>query len=295
VPPATTSGPAPVRTRRDLCPGVLRPWPADDGALVRLRLVGGRIAPARLTALSEIAQRHGDGDVHLTGRANLQLRALPLDPDPGQDGATLRPDVVEAISAAGLLPSRTHDLVRNVMVSPQSGLAGGRADLRPVAAAVEALLVGDADLAGLPGRFLLVLDDGRGDLLRDCDLGLVALDAQTAQLRVGPAWGPTVALAEAAAALHSLARRFAAARGEGPTAAWHVDELGVPLVAAEPADPRVPAAVPPLPHGPVPGGTHVPAPDGVLSPALVADLASRGTADLVVTPWRGVLVPGAAA
>ncbi|MFB9315219.1 nitrite reductase [Nocardioides plantarum] len=290
MPPATPSGPASPRTRRDLCPGVLRPWPADDGALVRLRLVGGRLPGARLAAIGEVARRHGDGDVHLTGRANLQLRALPLD----ADGAALRPDVVEAIADTGLLPTRSHDMVRNVMVSPSSGLAGGRADLRRVAAHLESLLVTDETLADLPGRFLFVLDDGRGDLLRDCDLGLVVLDDETAQLRVGTAWGPVVPLAEAAGALHALARAFAAARGEGPTAAWHVDELGVPLVAAQPPDPRLPDPAPPLPYGPVPGGTHVAAPDGVLSPALVADLAARaarGPADLVVTPWRGVLVP----
>ena len=287
MPPATPSGRTSHRTRRDLCPGVLRPWPAEDGALVRLRLVGGRLPGARLAALGDVARRYGDGDVHLTGRANLQLRSLPLH----GDGAALRPDVVDAIAGTGLLPSRTHDLVRNVMVSPQTGLAGGRADLRPVAAHLESLLVADELLADLPGRFLFVLDDGRGDLLRDCDLGLVVLDPTTAQLRVGPAWGAVVPLAEAATALHALARAFAAARGEGPAAAWHVDELDVPLVAAQPPDPRLPEPVAPLAFGSVPGGTHVPAPDGVLSPVLVADLAARGTADLVVTPWRGVLVP----
>ncbi|MCW2814991.1 MAG: ferredoxin-nitrite reductase [Nocardioides sp.] len=289
MPPATTSGrhPGTVRTRRDLCPGVVRPWLAADGALVRVRLAGGLISPAQLAEVSDIARRFGDGDVHLTRRANLQLRSLPVD----TDGSTLRPDVVDAIGRAGLLPSRTHDLVRNLMVSPQSGLAGGRADLRAVVAELETLLLGDAELAGLPGRFLFVLDDGRGDLLRDCDLGLVALDHNTAQLRVGPVWGPVLALTESASALHDLARRFVAARGEGSTAAWHIDELGVRLVEAEPADPRVPAAAPPLPYGPVPGGIHVPAPDGIITPDLASALASCGTADLVITPWRGVLVP----
>lgn len=271
-----------TRTRRDLCPGVLRPWPAEDGALVRIRLVGGALTSAQLTAISRVAQQHGDGDLHLTGRANLQLRALPAGDA-----------YVEAVEAAGLLPTRTHDLARNVMVSPLSGRSGGRADLRPVAAALDALLVGDPDLADLPGRFLFVLDDGRGDLLRSCDLGLVVLDAATAQLRVGDAWGAVVPLVDAAAHLHGLARRFTDLRGEGPTAAWHVDELGVPLVAAEPPDPRLPAAVPPLPYGTVPGGTHVAAPDGVVSPALAADLAAQAghRGHLVVTPWKGVLVP----
>ncbi|WP_148615987.1 nitrite reductase [Nocardioides rubriscoriae] len=294
--PQTPRTPRTPRTRRDLCPGVLRPWAADDGALVRLRLVGGRLTSRQLVAVGAVARRYGDGDLHLTGRANLQLRGLPL----GPDGARLRPDVVEAVAATGLLPTRTHDLVRNVMVSPQTGLAGGddggRADLRAVAAELEALLVADPGLADLPGRFLFVLDDGRGDLLRPCDLGLVALDAAVAQLRVGAAWGRVVPLVSAAAALHDLARRFADARGTGPDAPWHVDELGVRLVAAQPPDPRLPPPAPPLPYGPVAGGVHVAAPGGVVGPLLAADLAARAD-ELVVTPWRGVLVPvpGAAA
>jgi precorrin-3B synthase len=254
---------------------------------VRVRLVGGQITSAALVALSEVAQRHGDGDLHLTGRANLQLRGLPLEDD------QLTESAVQGIEATGLLPSRSHELVRNVMVSPQSGLAGGRADLRAVAARLDLLLLADPDLADLPGRFLFVLDDGRGDLLRSCDLGLVALDATTAQLRVGETWGAVVALSEAADALHQLARRFTALRGSGVTAAWHVIEVSAPLSPSRPADPRLPEPSPALPYGPVAGGQHVAAPAGVLSPSLVADLAYRGAPDLLVTPWRGVLVPGA--
>ena len=210
-----------TRTRGDRCPGVFRPWPAEDGALVRLRLVGGRVLADSLAALSRVAAAYGDGDLHLTGRANLQLRALPA-----TDGA-LAPEVVDAIAATGLLPSPAHELVRNVMVSPQTGLAGGRADLRPVAAELDALLCATPELARLPGRFLFVLDDGRGDLVdRSLDLGLVALDAETAQLRMGSrAWGPVVPLTEAAPALSGLARAFLRVRGDGADAPWHVDEL----------------------------------------------------------------------
>ena len=45
------------RDRADRCPGVLRPWIADDGALVRLRLVGGRLAPSALARLLDVAER----------------------------------------------------------------------------------------------------------------------------------------------------------------------------------------------------------------------------------------------
>jgi precorrin-3B synthase len=273
---------------------VFRPWPAEDGALVRLRLVGGRLAPGSLTALSELAAEYGDGDVHLTRRANLQLRGLPTHEQ------EVPSEVVEAIEATGLLPSRTHELVRNVMVSPQSGLSGGRADLQPVAGELDERLCADERLAALSGRFLFVLDDGRGDLVdRSTDLGLVALDETTAQLRVGSSgWGSVVQLSRAAEALTGLALRFLAVRGTGPGAAWHVDELPEPLVPEVPRHPGTRVSAPALPHGPVGGGEHVAAPAGVVDRALAAHLAGLASGlaagdgrELVVTPWRGVLVP----
>ena len=274
-----------ARHRRDQCPGVFRPWPADDGGLVRIRLVGGRIGSRALNALAAVAAEHGDGDLHLTGRANLQLRGLPLDGD-------LLPDaVVEALLGTGLVPSGPHDLVRNVLVSPQSGLAGGRADLRPVAWHLDGLVCAAPRLAELPGRFLVVLDDGRGDLVgRPTDLGLVALDARAGQLRIGSTgWGDVVALDDAADRIVALMHAFLDARGDGEDAAWHVDELSTPWVSLSVRDPRTHVGAAPLAFGAVPGGTHVEAPDGVLSPGLVAELTAR-TATLVITPWRGVLV-----
>jgi precorrin-3B synthase len=274
-----------ARTRRDRCPGVLRPWQAADGLLVRLRLIGGHVSSAALRTLSEVAEKHGDGRVHVTVRANVQLRALP-----GRDGA-LAPQALAAIEATGLLPTRTHELVRNVLVSPQTGLAGGLADLRPVAAELDRLLCASDRLAELPGRFLFVLDDGRGDLAgRRCDLGLVMLGEREAQLRVAGGWGAVVPPAAAAAALAGLAGEFLRRRGAGPAAPWHVAELPEPLCPAAPPDPRLPAAAGPLPYGPVPGGRHVPVPDAGLDQAAVEALTT-GPA-VIVTPWRGVLVPG---
>lgn len=274
-----------IRTRSDRCPGALRPWEADDGLLVRLRLIGGQVGAGSLRALVAVAERYGDGRVHLTGRANLQLRGLP------GSGGVLRPDVLAALEGTGLLPTRTHELVRNVMVSPQSGLAGGRADLRPVATALDRMVCAEAGLATLPGRFLFVLDDGRGDLVdRSCDLGLVAVGPTAGQLRIGAAYGPVVPLGEAAASLSTLARDFVARRGSGASAAWHVAELDQPLAAPADPDPRVPQPCGPLPFGAVPGGEHVAVPDGLLDGASVARLTAVAR-DLVVTPWRGVLVP----
>jgi precorrin-3B synthase len=274
------------RTRRDRCPGALRPWPAQDGLLVRLRLIGGRVASPALRALAVAAEKFGDGRVHVTVRANLQVRAFP-----GRDGA-LDPAALAAIEDAGLLPSRTHELARNVLVSPQTGLAGGRADLRPVAAELDRRLCADASMAGLPGRFLFVLDDGRGDVLgRPCDLGLVALGDGAAQLRAGDGWGGVLPVSGAPAALAAAAAEFVRRRGDGPAAPWHVTELPAPLTPSVAADSRVPPPAGSLPYGPVPGGRHVAVPGTGLDRAAVEDLTARAP-EVIVTPWRGVLVPG---
>ncbi|WP_244927978.1 nitrite reductase [Nocardioides sp. W7] len=275
------------RFRPDRCPGALRPWPAADGLLVRLRLPGGRLRADSLRALVAVAERYGDGRVHVTGRSNLQIRALPR-----AAGSERLPEVVlEDLEATGLLPSRTHDLARNVMASPQSGLVGGRTDVRPIVDALDAELCGAPRLGGLPGRFLFVLDDGRGDLLsRTCDLGLVALDGARAQLRVGAGWGPVVDLHEAPRVLADLALRFLEVRGDGGGAPWHVTELAVPLLAPHAPERHLPHPAPPLGYGPVPGGVHESVPEAGFDRRAVERLCTTAS-ELVVTPWRGVLIP----
>ena len=172
---------------------MLRPWIADDGAIVRLRLIGGVLPTSALRDLVGIAADYADGTILLTKRTNLQLRGIEH-----SDGCV--PAVlVDAIAETGLLPSPSHELVRNIMASPLTGRIGGQADLRETARELDHLLCAEPDFAGLAGRFLFVLDDGRGDIAsRSLDLGLMAVDAETVQLRVGShQWGPLVPLDEA--------------------------------------------------------------------------------------------------
>jgi precorrin-3B synthase len=275
----------------DRCPGVLRPWIADDGALVRVRLAGGRIGTATLRSLVDTAERFGDGTVLLTTRTNLQLRGID------HAGGEVPAALVDAIAEMGLLPSPSHERVRNIMVSPLTGLAGGRADLRAVATEVDRLLCADPDLADLSGRFLFVLDDGRGDVLdRPLDLGLVAVDHERAQLRVGSqGWGPMIGLDEAPAALVACAGRFLAiADGR-----WHVDELperGAELIEGHvDRDPRTHVASSPAPHGIIKSDgrriEHVAVPDGRLDRTLAEQVLQRAGSEVVVTPWRSLLLP----
>jgi precorrin-3B synthase len=279
-----------VRSRADRCPGVMRPWIADDGALVRVRLVGGRLPVAAMADLLRLSAEYGDGDLHLTKRANVQVRGVP------HVHGVLPAGFVEGIRDSGLLPSPAHDLVRNVMVSPLSGRAGGRADLRPVAAELDRLLLADPRCARLAGRFLFLLDDGRGDLVdRRSDVAAVALDADHVQLRAGrDQWGPVVPLAETAKALWSMARRFLELRADGP--AWHVDELAEPLFDEQVRDDRTRVTSGPPPAGrllQVDGRSaeHVDVPDGRLTPELGDRLLAKAAEEVVVTPWRSMLLP----
>jgi precorrin-3B synthase len=138
----------------DRCPGVLRLAVAADGYLARIRLPGGLISAGQMRALARLAGELGDGRAELTSRGNVQLRGLAA-------------DVVESLTnqliGAGLLPSLSHDRVRNVLASPLAGLDGGR-DLTALVRALDAALCARPRLAELSGRFLFAVDDGRGDV-----------------------------------------------------------------------------------------------------------------------------------
>ncbi|MBW8732221.1 MAG: precorrin-3B synthase, partial [Terrabacter sp.] len=145
------------RERRagDACPGVDRPFVAVDGSIVRLRPAGQPVHIEALSDLMDVIAAQPDPAIQLTSRGALQVRGLP---DP------LTPQIRAAIRATGLVPSASHELVRNVVASPLSGLDGaGQCDLRPVTRALDTALRADPALAHLGGRFLFVLDDGRGD------------------------------------------------------------------------------------------------------------------------------------
>jgi precorrin-3B synthase len=280
------------REYTDRCPGVLRPWIAGDGALVRLRLIGGEMSAQMLTDLMAISAEWADGTVLLTKRANLQLRGLTA-----TDGC-VDPGFVDAVAAAGFLPSPTHELVRNVMVSPLSGRVGGQTNLFPVARQLDEALRADSTFAGLSARFLFVLDDGRGDLIdRTLDLGVMAVDGENAQIRIGSqSWGEVVELEAVPEVLLDLARRFVHVRGTGPDAPWHVDELPEPLVETHHArDLRTQVTSLRLPAGAFTqddGRTAevIEVPDGVLTHELATRVLAMAGQDVIVTPWRSLVL-----
>ncbi|MEV0897549.1 precorrin-3B synthase [Actinoplanes sp. NPDC049802] len=135
---------SPVRTSdTDACPGALRLHAAADGLLARVRLPGGLLTGAQLRSLRELAEEFGDGALELTSRANLQLRGLSADDAPA---------LAARLSAAGLLPSPTHDNVRNIASPPLAGSA-----VRALLPALDHAVLADPGLAALPGKFLFAL------------------------------------------------------------------------------------------------------------------------------------------
>ncbi|MFN6546695.1 precorrin-3B synthase [Mycolicibacterium nivoides] len=276
-----------TRTRdQDACPGALTVHQAADGALVRIRLPGGMVAAAQLTALAEVAEQFGSPAMELTSRGNIQIRAVS-----DTDAAAA------ALAGAGLLPSPTHERARNIVASPLSGRSGGVIDIRPLVTDLDRAIQADPALAGLPGRFWFSLDDGRGDVSGiDADAGVHARDDGTcALLLAGRDTGVRLDTGEAVATLITVARRFVDIRGK----AWRITELDdhSALLDGLTADAPPGATWPPTVTPPVGWieqrdkrvalGAAVPL--GVLQ-ARTAHFLAAIEAPLVITPWRSVLV-----
>ncbi|TDZ79911.1 Sulfite reductase [Mycobacteroides salmoniphilum] len=274
----------------DACPGALRLHEAADGALARIRLPGGMVTSAQLAALAEAAGDYGAPVLELTSRGNVQLRSI-RDADA----------VGTLLSQAGLLPSPSHERVRNIVASPLSGRAGDFPDVRPLVLALDRGLISTPVLAELPGRFLFGLDDGRGDMAAiGADIGLrhepggwrVILDGRATSVCVDD---PDAAVARVLA----IAQTFVRIRGN----AWRVAEL--PDAAATLAE-AIDATLIEGPQHPAtavraPVGWIEQPPDGELVtlgaavplgqlPARVAALLAAAEKPVVITPWRSVLL-----
>ncbi|MFB7598219.1 cobalamin biosynthesis protein CobG [Streptomyces sp. NPDC056160] len=305
LPPTSQAAPA-GRDRDDACPGTLRLHAADDGAVARVRVPGGVLDVGGAEALAEAARRLGDGALHLTSRGNVQLRGLR---------AEHGPELAGLLEAAGLLPSRGHERVRNVVASPLSALDDrGLRDVRPWLSALDALLCASEAARALSGRFLFALDDGRGDVAAlGADVTVRATGGEGAQLALGAA-GEALALSagDVPRAMVAAAETVVEAAREQGMRAWRVGDVPLPagellrLVAGrltaeglacapQPRESAHCAGPPPGSVGGAGGGAlsvHVPL--GRLTALQWRELtrtAARAGGELRLTPWRGVVVP----
>ncbi|MEV4344636.1 precorrin-3B synthase [Actinoplanes sp. NPDC049596] len=295
--------PPPIRqTQVDACPGALRLHHAADGPLARVRLPGGMLTGPQLAALAEI------GPVELTSRANVQLRGL-TDHDPTA--------LATHLAAAGLLPSETHETVRNIAAPPLAD-----ATLRALVTDLDRGLCADPALAALPGRFLFAL----GHVPLTADLAAIPTAdpagpspgrATTSGPAATPPGSPTPAgggifailfaghdaglRVPASAVVETLLAAARAFLDERPdVTSWRLHEMpdGPARVAA-----RLGAPGPPRPVTGPPATTEIGVlkqPDGLVAVSALVPLGMLGgealqllttARRLVVTPERGVVVP----
>lgn len=265
----------------DACPGALQVYQAADGFLARIRLPAGILTAAQLAALAQVSIQFGSGTLELTARGNVQLR-----------GVTDVMAIADAIANVGLLPSATHERVRNIVASPLSGRVGGNADVRAWVSELDAAICAEPRLAELGGRFWFSIDDGRADVSGlAADVGVHVFEDGCALLLAGRDAGVRLAVGDVVKTLVEVAARFIETRGK----AWRVNELadiqgllpGVDLGAGFPPVTRPPVGWIEQDDGSVALGAAVPL--GVL-PARVAEYLAAIDAPLVITPWRSVLV-----
>lgn len=254
----------------DRCPGALRPWQADDGLIVRVRVPGGRISGAQLAEISALAQDFGNPDVLLTSRGSAQIRGLSED---------AIETIQQRLDEAGLLPSSSHERVRNIVAAPD-------VELDALVHALEAKLTATPELQELSGRFVFAFANADGvGLDVPFDLAFQVGDEGRGVLVLDSCLALSVATADAVDVMIELATEFVRVREDASV--WNVkdlpgtspffdraltfgDKVAMPQVAPWPSPPQV-----------------VGAPLGLLAPVAVKALA-QACDDLVILPNRAL-------
>jgi len=263
------------------CPSALRPMPSGDGLVVRLRPRGGRLSSAQAAGVAELAARHGNGRLDLTGRANLQIR--------GVSEASLAP-LIEGLDRLGLVDADLQsDNQRNTLVAP-FWIPGD--DTPSLAAELEQALV--AHTLGLPEKFGLAVDCGAERVLAQAPADIRIERGADGALIVradGAPLGRAVTRAQAIDAVLALAEWFVASGGvrdgRGRMAAHVARNIRFPFEGD--ARPAISTGAPR--PGIVAAGALVGVAFGQLDSATLATVATLA-AGLRLTPWRMILLEG---
>jgi precorrin-3B synthase len=294
------SAPARETMRRGWCPGTLRPMLTGDGLLVRLHPPRNALRPDQLAYIAELARRHGNGQIEISGRGNLQLRGIREEAHPA---------LVDDLLAAGLVDEAEGDGPNRLALT--SPLAGRAADeLIDTAALAEAVERAGRGIEGLSAKFSIVVDGG-GALALDAfaaDLRLRAISAHAVAFGLpnGRWFGP-VALAEAPTLSARLLDSFVTVRARSSGSVRRMRDLAMDALSALATS----SGLRPMP---APATRPKPSPVGLVaerdnSVALLAGLSfgridtagllrlgelarDAGIHDIRVSPWRGLAFCG---
>lgn len=283
------------------CPGALRPMQSGDGWVVRVRPRAGRLTESQARGIANLAARHGNGQIDLSARANVQLRGVTM---------SSHAPLIEGLAALSLLDETAQaEAQRNVILAPFWDADDGALD---VALALSNALIAP-DAPRLPSKFGFAVDMGAAPVLRD-----IAADIRIERAGL-PHTGDCALIYAQGAKTGAIAPLDKAAQTALDLAAWFAHQGGIGadgrgrmagLIARGPALP--PAftahAIPPCPPftprlgphlsprlgtrlGTRPQGTLVGIEFGQMQARTLAALADLGA--LRITPWRMILIEGA--
>ena len=150
---ATGKAPKPEDNFRWRYHGLFWVAPNQTSFMARLRIPNGILHHWQFAGIADLADQHGGGYVHVTTRANLQVRHIsPEHAQPFLDGLV---DIGLTARGAGA------DNIRNVTGSPTAGIdAQELLDTRPLAKAWNNWILNDQSLYGLPRKFNVAFDGG---------------------------------------------------------------------------------------------------------------------------------------
>jgi precorrin-3B synthase len=265
------------------CPGALQPMRSGDGLVVRIRPHGGRIDAKQATGIAELAERHGNGLIDLTNRANLQIRGV-------SDAS--HPPLIEGLARLGLLDGDPQsEARRNILITP-FWTEGD--EIASIAAELErALATGPV---GLPTKFGFVIDCGRERVLAGASADVRIERDTSGQLIVrvdGAELGRPVTKTEAVNVALAFAEWFVSSGGvhgsRGRMAA-HIGAGATPPQALR-GHARPARSLALLHPGLYPQGTMFGVAFGQMTHAALGYLGDRASG-LRMTPWRMMLAEG---
>lgn len=258
------------------CPGALRPMESGDGLVVRIRPRFGRFSAGQLVRIAEASLTHGNGTVELTARANLQLRGVT---------ARSHAPLLQVLEELGLLDADPAvEARRNVVISP----------FVTEDALVQELYDAIAQGPELPGKFGFAIDTGHPRVLAEtsADIRIEAADGGLILRPDGAERGIEVTRETAVPKAMELVDWFLSTggvtEGRGRMAA-HLKRQKLPF---ETTILPAPDTVEPAP-GQTGHGALIAFEFGILRAEVLARL-SMYAPEIRMTPWRMVLLPGAA-
>lgn len=265
------------------CPTALRPMLSGDGLVVRIRPRGGRLSAAQVLGIADLATRHGNGLIDLTGRANLQIRGVSVD-----EHAPL----IAEFAQLGLIDADAElEAQRNILVAPfwRDG-----EDTQLLAAELERALAKRP--LGLPHKFGFAVDCGSERVLAEAPADIRIERSADGELIVradGAERGRGVTATNAVDLVVSLAEWFVASGGvsdrRGRMATHIAGGVNLPDMLAGDTAPAARTSQPqPAPFA---GGALVGLAFGQVRSATLKTLGSLAPG-LRLTPWRMVLLEG---